>query len=82
MAKAQQKVSGGFRTEVGAHIFASCRSYIDTMRKQGQDLMTGIMAAMTGDAWLPPASAEASAGDTASWGPTLGNRSRHDALHP
>jgi transposase len=53
MAKVQQKVSGGFRTEAGAHIFARCRSYVDTMRKQGHDLMTGITAAMDGKAWMP-----------------------------
>lgn len=55
MAKVQQKVSGGFRTEAGAQIFARCRSYLDTMRKQDQDLMTGIMAAMRGDVWMPQA---------------------------
>lgn len=53
MAKAQQKVSGGFRTEAGAHIFARCRSYVDTMRKQGQDLLSGIMAAMGDAPWMP-----------------------------
>lgn len=53
MAKVQQKVSGGFRTESGAQIFARCRSYIDTMRKQNHDLMTGIMTAMHGDTWMP-----------------------------
>jgi hypothetical protein len=53
MAKVQQKVSGGFRTEAGADIFARCRSYIDTMRKQGHDIMEGIMAALEGKAWMP-----------------------------
>jgi transposase len=53
MAKVQQKVSGGFRTESGAQIFARCRSYIDTMRKQNHDPMTGIMTAMSGDTWMP-----------------------------
>lgn len=65
MMKAQQKVSGGFRTEAGAHIFARCRSYLDTMRKQDQDIMTGIMAAMRGEAWMPRGSAQATAADTA-----------------
>ena len=55
MAKVQQKVSGGFRTESGAQGFARCRSYIDTMRKQNHDLMTGIMTAMRGDTWMPQA---------------------------
>lgn len=61
MAKVQQKVSGGFRTESGAQSFARSRSYIDTMRKQNQDLMTGIMAAMRGDTWMPQAPATATA---------------------
>jgi transposase len=65
MAKAQQKVSGGFRTEAGAHIFARCRSYIDTMRKQGQDLMKGIEAAMAGKAWMPRGAEEIKADDKA-----------------
>ena len=55
MAKAQQKVSGGFRTEAGAHIFARCRSYLDTMRKNDQDILVGIMAAMDNKAWMPKA---------------------------
>ena len=53
MAKVQQKVSGGFRTEAGADIFARCRSYLDTMRKQGHDTMAGIIAALEGKAWMP-----------------------------
>jgi transposase len=65
MAKVQQKVSGGFRTEAGAQIFARCRSYLDTMRKQEQDLLVGIMAAMAGEPWMPEASAKATSGDKA-----------------
>lgn len=53
MMKSQQKVSGGFRTEAGAQVFATCRSYLDTMRKQKQDVMAGIMAAMKGRPWIP-----------------------------
>jgi transposase len=53
MAKVQQKVSGGFRTEAGAQQFARCRSYIDTLRKQDQDIMDGIVMAMAGRAWMP-----------------------------
>jgi transposase len=53
MAKVQQKVSGGFRTEPGAHIFARCRSYLDTMRKQKHDTLTGILSALRGDPWMP-----------------------------
>ena len=53
MAKVQQKVSGGFRTEAGADTFARCRSYLDTMRKQKHDTMTGILSALRGDPWMP-----------------------------
>jgi transposase len=59
MGKVQQKVSGGFRTEAGAVIFARCRSYLDTMRKQGKDVMLGIMLAMQGKAWKPPSARRA-----------------------
>jgi transposase len=62
MAKAQQKVSGGFRTEAGAHVFARCRSYLDTMRKHDQDIMAGIMTAMDDKAWMPKAERAAEAG--------------------
>ena len=65
MAKVQQKVSGGFRTEAGAHIFARCRSYLDTMRKQKQDLMLGIEAAMAGRTWMPGEAERSTTSDTA-----------------
>ena len=65
MAKVQQKVSGGFRTEAGAQIFARCRSYLDTMRKQKHDLMDGIVEAMAGHAWMPQESLAESGEDTA-----------------
>jgi hypothetical protein len=63
--KVQQKVSGGFRTEAGAQIFARCRSYLDTMRKQKHNLMAGIMDAMAGQAWMPQDSLAESGEDTA-----------------
>lgn len=55
MGKVQQKVSGGFRTEAGAVIFARCRSYLDTMRKNKMDVISGIMLALQGSAWKPSA---------------------------
>jgi len=55
MGKVQQKVSGGFRTEAGAVIFARCRSYLDTMRKNKKDVISGIMLALQGSAWKPSA---------------------------
>lgn len=40
MAKLQQKISGSFRTEHGAHRFACVRSYIETGRKHGLNRST------------------------------------------
>jgi len=53
MEKVQQKVSGGFRTEIGAEEFAVNRSYLDTMRKQGVEILPGIILALRGKPWLP-----------------------------
>ena len=43
MIKVQQKISGAFRTLVGAQVFATIRSFLSTMRKQGINLFEAIM---------------------------------------
>lgn len=46
MMKVKQKISGGFRTMEGAETFAMIRSFLSTMRKQGQNLFTSITTAL------------------------------------
>ena len=42
MMKVQQKVSGGFRSDDGADAFCAVRSYISTLRKQGQAILPAL----------------------------------------
>jgi hypothetical protein len=42
--KIQQKVSGGFRSELGGEAFARLRSYLSTLRKQGQALFAALQS--------------------------------------
>jgi transposase len=46
MMKVKQKISGGFRTMEGAQTFASIRSFLSTMRKQGHNLFDAITSAL------------------------------------
>lgn len=46
MIKTQQKISGTFRTMLGAQVFCRIRSYISTLKKQGQSVLLGIQAAI------------------------------------
>jgi len=48
MMKVRQKISGGFRSNTGAHTFATLRTILSTARKQGWN----ILATLT----TPPAS--------------------------
>ncbi len=53
MIKVQQKVSGCFRTPVGAQIFCRIRSYLSSLRKQGFNLFTALQQTFLGHPLLP-----------------------------
>ena len=42
MMKVQQKIAGRFRSAAGARAFCAIRSYISTMRKQSQHLLSAL----------------------------------------
>lgn len=48
MIKVHQKISGSFRTELGADIFCRIRGYISTLRKQDRDIISALASL-----WLP-----------------------------
>jgi transposase len=49
----QQKVSGSFRSEPGGNAFACLRSYLATLRKQGQDLFAALQSVFAGSPLYP-----------------------------
>lgn len=53
MMKVQQKISGRFRTVAGADAFCTIRSYIATLRKQGQVILTALEQTFRGTPVLP-----------------------------
>lgn len=53
MMKVKQKISGCFRSKQGATSFATIRSYIDTMRKNGFSIMDAIGQAIAGKPIFP-----------------------------
>lgn len=53
MMKLQMKISGCFRTRIGAEDFARIRSYISTMRKNGRNIFEGIKLAISGSPLMP-----------------------------
>jgi transposase len=57
MMKVQQKISGGFRSEAGASRFCRIRSYVTTMRKQGQPILPAIESVLRGHPIAPQLSA-------------------------
>ena len=53
MMKGKQKVTGGFKTHVGAEQFAKLRGFISTARKQQWNILESISSAIKGNAPLP-----------------------------
>lgn len=53
MIKTQLKISGGWRTQHGAHTWLRVRAYISTLRKNNIHVLTAIRDAITGNPWLP-----------------------------
>jgi transposase len=53
MTKVQQKVSGSFRSDEGAEWFCRIRSYISTVRKNNQDVLSAIKNAILGKPFMP-----------------------------
>jgi transposase len=53
MVKLQQKISGCWRTTVGAERFLKIRSYLSTTRKHGIGALTALDALTAGTPWLP-----------------------------
>ena len=52
--KTQQKISGRLTSDEATQDRLDIRSYIDTARKHGQDVLTVLRTVMTGAPWSPP----------------------------
>jgi len=53
--KTQLKISGCHRATTGATHWLRVRGYISTVRKHGDDVLTALRDAITGQPWTPPA---------------------------
>jgi transposase len=53
MPKLKQKVSGCFRSEAGAHAFATVRSYLSTLHKQSADVYQALVLTFQGEPPMP-----------------------------
>jgi transposase len=53
MMKVKQKISGTFRSELGAEMFCRTRGYISTARKNSIALLAAINSALAGNPYLP-----------------------------
>lgn len=56
MNKVKQKISGCFRSFLGAQIFCRARSYISTVKKEGINVLDALTDVLKGQEWLPPIS--------------------------
>lgn len=55
MVKLQMAVGGCWRRVESAQWYCTVRSYLDTARAHGEDLLDALRDAFTGNAWMPPA---------------------------
>lgn len=62
MTKVRQKISGCFRTTVGAERFCRIRGYISTLRKQGLPILSTLGKAIAGNPLLPATTQPSSPG--------------------
>jgi hypothetical protein len=56
MVKVREKISGCFRTPIGAERFSRIRGYISTPRKQGLPIFTALRGALAGTPPMPATS--------------------------
>jgi transposase len=53
MAKLKQKISGCFRSLLGAQAFCRIRGYLSTAHKQGQNIFKTLQSVANGSPWIP-----------------------------
>jgi transposase len=53
MVKLKAKISGTFRTRLGADAFCTLRSYLSTVRKHGANIIQSIHDAFLGQPFMP-----------------------------
>jgi len=49
MPKAKQKISGCFRSSDGARVFARVRGFVSTVKKNGKDVLEGLVSVFSGN---------------------------------